>query len=466
MENKNVKKETKKDSKVVKKDVVVETKNSKKILPIVFISIILLALIAFGVYKLVSSNKPNNVYYAMIDRFAESMKKAIDNGEINQTKENAELKFNINSSDSSIKEIAKILNNMTLKVNAEGDIAKKYLNFGINAIYNNDKLFNGNFYIINDEIFMESSDFLDKAIRLASTSELATIWNSNNKEEYKNIINEMANVLKGSLKKEYFKITEETIKINGKDVIVKNEAIILSGKDLKQISIDFIENFKNNKKLIGYMSNMTNLSESEIKKSLEESKKSAMKNEVDSNIKLEINTYINKETDKFEGLKIKSAEYIEIRKIADTTFDIIVSNNNGELKVGTIELTDNLFDISFDIEEVKMNYRIAKRSDKSYDMVLSLSSDEFNMNINIIKEDNKTDGSFKVDAGKDSYELLIKMETETNAKVQVKKITDYVDLNTISEDDAMKMMENLSKNQNLMKFIEDINPTTTTTQMY
>ena len=88
------------------------------------------------------------------------------------------------------------------------------------------------------------------------------------------------------------------------------------------------------------------------------------------------------------------------------------------------------------------------------------------MNIKATQDDNKTNGSFKIEVGRDSYEILFKMEVDTNANVEVKKITDYVDLNTISEEDATKMMENLSKNQNLMKFIEDINPTTTTTQMY
>lgn len=440
------------EEKVVNEEKIVKEGGNNKGLLLGIIAVLVVALAVLAVYMFFNKPTPKNVYFRVIDEFSSSVNKSID--KLNTSKKE-EIKynvgFNMKTTNSSYNEIANIINKMKLSSSVQSDFGNKKLNANIDVLYNNSSLIDANVYLNNKDMYAELPSLYDKLIKMPLDNELnlEDIWNTLDKNSYKTIVNELTNIIKNNLKEEYFSNSVEKITVLNNEVEVSKQVLDLNGKNIVELQTNIINAMLNNDKLLNALSKTTNMTVSDIKLNLNETKKEVQEAE---GFVAEI--YLNIKNNKIEYITIKSGEEkIELVKASDDTFNIMLGNN----KVGALTLSNKEVNLNIDYEGTKITYKITNTS-----LEINGSFEDVTFSIKLNGNDKKGNLVMNVNSKEEKIDLTINADYEKSSikSVQEKDYSNYVELDKLTENDMNSIMTKLYENQNLMTLIQDISSLT------
>ncbi len=371
--------------------------------------ILLIALICGGAYYYYTNRiaNPSHIIISSLEKLNSQIsdKKTSDVFKLNGL---FTIKLDLGNED---KEIADIINNLSLQFKGEFDTKYKISNIDIDSKYKNDKLLKGNFYIENNDIYVYSSDIYDKYIKIDGEE-----FNLNNEkmnnlktitiDDEKIIINALVYAFNNSFDKDKIKTLSDNITINNKNYDVNNNYINLTNKDLQSFFNKFYDNLYEN---IDFMTVYKKIDETGNLKEFFERLNDQLEN---SHLTYKINFYTTKSffNQKLISIKFDMQENDDIASIITNFID------DYEL----IVQVDDFAYLKVNISPSVININ-AKFNDKDYKI-------EFNANFN--------------------YE-----EISTITKPDV---SNNINMDKLTIDDQDKMKEKLEKNENLSKFINDI----------
>ena len=416
---------------------------------LVILGILIVVGIVLGVLWFLNGGSTKNVYYQAIDNLASNAITNINNIEQELDKPigiNANISANMTTSDSSMQTLASLLNKMNINMDMEMDYNNKVSNMTYDIKYNNGSLIKADLVLNNENAFLDLNNLYDKTIKLPTNSEIDNIWQTYDFESYKTVIKEMASILKVSLKEDYF--TTRNDKIN--NINTKVYVLTLSGKDMYNLEIDILNNMLKNQNLL---SALNNLAGSDVKETLENIKSNVT--ETESAFISEI--YLNKITAKIEKMTFKvDNSALEFDKTGEDTFDIVLNNDGNKMIIGnailkenntTISLKDTGVDITIEFKN-ENNAEIVNLNFEVYGtyMKLNLERQEENGKVGItLNDDNNNKLTLNVD-----YSL------KNISKVTSKNISNYVELDKMTDNDYNTIMQNLYQNSTLMSLMQSL----------
>lgn len=423
--------------------------NKKKTITLVCIFCLIVVLVGIGYlyYKKSITNNPKLIFTKVIDNFATSVKETINESMdliTNPKSSDYNVSFNLTSSNADIKNVASIINKIQINANTEVDYNKKIINLKTNVIYNNSSLINANTYFNNNTMYFEVPELYNKAIRFQDDT-LNEVWQIYNKKDITIIINELVSIIKNNLKDEYFsKVEEEEL---------TNYILSLSNKDLYYLSLNILTSMSENDSILSSLANLTNMNKENIKNDILNEKQSITENSF-TNLKVTIS--IDKTIEIKRIIIASENDSLELIK-NNHKYDIIIFTDGESNTIGSIEANDNLFNININYDRLKLDYNI-KNSNNTFNMTFN---GEFEGNIiRIIVDGDNSAGKTKItikDA--DNYiNLLINLDykiKEVN-NIEAKSITNYTDIDKITEQNLASIEKNLANNENLLQLMQDI----------
>lgn len=419
----------------------------KVLLSIIGVLVVVLVALGFILY----SKGPNtkNVYLRTIDEFSSSVSKALDKTDLTKLQElNYNLSFNLNSSNSEYKEIAKILNNIKFNGSLEKDYKNKKANVNLEMLYNNSSMVNGSIYLNGKDLYAELPTLYDKLIKVPTdeTINLDELWNAYDKDNFKTIINELTKIVKNNLKEEYFTSSDEKITVLGKEVNTSKQVLTLTGEDLYNLENSIINDILNNDKLLNSLSKVTNVEVNNLKEELNNIKSELTKEDG----KLVVELYLNKIGQKLEYAVINmDNEKLELSKTGDDTFNILVNNE----KIGSITFTKDEIDLIVDYENNNVNLKFTK---DALNVTFKTEEGNFSIKLNGNEQKGKVIVNINVPSAKIDLIINIDYENKSIKSIKAKDYSNYVELDKMTEDDYNGIMTKLYENEALVTLIQDI----------
>ncbi len=426
-----------------------KSQNKKKNIIISLVIIFVIGLIGMG-YIYYAKNKTQNIYYQTIDQLGEALYKIFDNENSKPLKGTGTIDFSGTTNSQDLQEMFKILNKTKINMDLEMDQQNQKGNLLYDILYDEKTLLKANLLLNKNEMYCNLDNLYEKDIRLFKGLSDQNIWNDYSKD-YKIIIQELKEILKDSLKKEYFSKESVSINIdNHKEKVIKH-TLKLTSKDLEDIQKEMLNKIKDNDKLIEALSNISNKSKNSIISKLNEYKvEPTTKNNVVSEIYLDTKKELVKMV-----IKIDEDELI-IEKIKDNEY-IIKSNDNN---IGTIVETEKETKIVLIDEETNttINIEIGKNKEKNiFNIKIAISNVVLSFEINSSKD--KVNGEINVIVPDYDFDFKINfnMNIKEVSKVEVRDVKNYIDIDEMTDEDFNKITENLINNSaafnDLMKSI-------------
>ena len=426
-----------------------KSQNKKKNIIISLVIIFVIGLIGMG-YIYYAKNKTQNIYYQTIDQLGDALYKIFDNENSKPLKGTGTIDFSGTTNSQDLQEMFKILNKTKINMDLEMDQQNQKGNLLYDILYDEKTLLKANLLLNKNEMYCNLDNLYEKDIRLFKGLSDQNIWNDYSKD-YKIIIQELKEILKDSLKKEYFSKESVSINIdNHKEKVIKH-TLKLTSKDLEDIQKEMLNKIKDNDKLIEALSNISNKSKNSIISKLNEYKvEPTTKNNVVSEIYLDTKKELVKMV-----IKIDEDELI-IEKIKNNEY-IIKSNDNN---IGTFVETEKETKIVLIDEETNttINIEIGKNKEKNiFNIKIAISNVVLSFEINSSKD--KVNGEINVIVPDYDFDFKINfnMNIKEVSKVEVKDVKNYIDIDEMTDEDFNKITENLINNSaafnDLMKSI-------------
>lgn len=426
-----------------------KSQNKKKNIIISLVIIFVIGLIGMG-YIYYAKNKTQNIYYQTIDQLGDALYKIFDNENSKPLKGTGTIDFSGTTNSQDLQEMFKILNKTKINMDLEMDQQNQKGNLLYDILYDEKTLLKANLLLNKNEMYCNLDNLYEKDIRLFKGLSDQNIWNDYSKD-YKIIIQELKEILKDSLKKEYFSKESVSINIdNHKEKVIKH-TLKLTSKDLEDIQKEMLNKIKDNDKLIEALSNISNKSKNSIISKLNEYKvEPTTKNNVVSEIYLDTKKELVKMV-----IKIDEDELI-IEKIKNNEY-IIKSNDNN---IGTIVETEKETKIVLIDEETNttINIEIGKNKEKNiFNIKIAISNVVLSFEINSSKD--KVNGEINVIVPDYDFDFKINftMNIKEVSKVEVRDVKNYIDIDEMTDEDFNKITENLINNSaafnDLMKSI-------------
>ena len=421
-------------------------KNTGFNITLVILGLLIVLGIILGILWFVKGST-KNVYYQAIDNLADNAVVNIENIEEELNKPlgvNASISANLTTSDINMKTLANLLNKMKINMNIELDYNNKLSNITYDIKYNNDSLVKADLILNNNNAYLDLNNLYNKVIKLPDDTGIDYIWQNNNFDSYKTIVKEMANIIKASLKEDYF--TVKDTKVN--NVNTKVYILTLTGKDMYNFKLDIINNMLDNQNLINALNTIT---KTDIKQNIE----SIKNNITETNDTFTSEIYINKSTHKLENAIIKiNNGTIELNKTDTDKFDIILDSNDNRVNLGYIIISDNNFTISLKDTGVDITIETKKENNKD---IVNLNFEAYGTYIKLNLERQDKTGKVTMTLSNDNnFNLTLNMDYTLNQinKVTSKNVSNYIELNQMTENDYNTIMQNLYQNNTLMTLIQ------------
>lgn len=373
---------------------------------IIFV-ILLLAVIGGGVYYFMVIDTPQNIFKGLLDSKLFGIKlEAYEQSTID-----FEGNVKLMSSDEDMKQVFDIINKISVKGSIGEDYKNKTFFVNLEPSYESKKLLGINAYYENSNIYLESKDIYDKVLKSELPEETVEMINqlfeNENKEDVETIISSLKKSLSSALenvqnKKEYVKLDKN---------YVKKVSILVEPQTLA----DVYKSLANDSDFLSSLSKLTETPQSDIKESLED--------EIEYNEDLEEGDY--------EPIKISL--YLSIITNKFYKAEII----DEEVMI-TVEQEDDVFSYKLydedDIIQLEGSFSLVKNNKNDYSLFYS---------IDVIEE-------------QISMEFNIDYSVKYNEDIQKVSTTDAIDINNLSDAEANKILTNISENENIKKFVEDI----------
>ncbi len=381
---------------------------SKLIIAILIIVIILIGAIFY--YK--SATSANNIFTSQINKYIDNAQSKEQYDTLNST---VKLSTNVKPEDEQYQTIADYLNTAKITINSQTDYKNKTQYIGLDVDYQNADLLKGNVYYSGDDsknLYVFVNDLFDKYFKvdLSSIDENGEITDGLNSMFIPNVDNSkidkvndiLKNEINNQLKEEYFSQED----VDG----MKKSTLKLTVNQLKEMCTVMLNNLQNNEEFL--------------------------------------NCYNDKEKVKEAFSKLVDA----LNEAEDKDLDI-------EISLYTTGLLSNKFEkmeIAFSNDSDSVQLNINKIEDNNYEFYANISTTENNMKANV----ETLNGSLKIEEVDSNNKkavftisvpdlgivtLNVDISTEINGKLEEVDTSKSVDVNKLSDDEAMEIYTNLQK---------------------
>lgn len=368
---------------------------------ILFLVVLLLGMIIFTLVSV----KPKKIFTTSIDKVYSYVKE--NNNTIETTSGKFTFTTDLHSKNTQEEKILDIVNNLILSIHYAVDIDNKKINMDLDSQYKNKELLKANLFVENENAYVFLNDLYSKYIQVPIEGFDEAFATMKNKDDYEIVLKHLKEALNKALKDDYFQKENTTLAIQGKNIKVTENKLILNEKNTKEIaSILSVE--LNNDEFIKSVSKITTNSEEKIKERLN-SLQDENKNLNSKNFTISI--YTKGFQNEFMGIEFKDEhDAITILKEKKENYSYLLKTNNETYK-GNVEIKTNKKDIYLKI---------------------SLDTKEIN-------------GSITFDFVNDETPNIPNIDTSNAILIDSLKDTDSIDI-----------LNNLQKNEGVVEFIQSI----------
>lgn len=387
-----------------------EKKSGKKVGIIVTVIVLLLviAAIVVGMIYLNSTRKPEKI-------FAKSIEEAFETGEITDSrKEKAEfeLSVEIESNDPDVNEMKEYLEAIKLKLTTEIDLDKEIFNTNILATYDNEQVISFDTLIQNEKVYTYLKDLYSKYIELDEESlegvDLSSIFTfAETAQINENLINDIKQILIDEVNSR--ELTQEKSKLNDENVL--KTTLRLTPNDVLDITI----------KILNKINEYENMPE--LQEAIED-----LETELEYSTETENYADISLYTKGFKNDLIK-AEVLMINKDYDEAIVLEIEENSENESTITMSLNQESTSVSDATEQIVI----------------------------VMKRENQNEAtiSLKINTGdQESITLNVDYSVDYNANIEERDVSNSVKASSLTEEDAMEIMENIQKNEILYGLIQ------------
>ena len=267
----------------------------------------------------------------------------------------------------------------------------------------------GNAYVLLNDVF-------DKYIAVDSVEGMDDYFETAQiTEDHKVLVTEVKKALTKSLKSKFFETSKVELEINGKKENVTKNTLKLTKENMIELTKEFLEALKNDDKFLKSYAKINNTDEATVKDSLES----------------------------------------EIASIDGED----LAENAGEINLYTKGLFNELVKIEMLVYEGSdsLEFSLTKKDNNNYVVrLLTTDKEEFILNVNVTKEGNTLNLKISTNVERQNILLDIKYGYEYDKEVTLKDVSDSVNINELTEEQATEIMNKLSQNAGVQKIIEAI----------
>ena len=223
-------------------------KNTGLVVALSIIGVLIVLLGCLGVYYFFFKPTNQNVYYTAIDNvtsyFGNNIK-VFQDKVVNPSKVTGNIDFNLKTNDNSLKDLANIINRLRINVENDIDFSKNYLSSSYNINYNNSSLINVGTIINNKDLLVSLGELYPKKIKVSdfNASPIITLAID---DTYSRLVDELAEIIKDSLKENYFSSEKTTITYNNKKVNVTDYKLTLKNEENYEFEYNLLDGMLNN----------------------------------------------------------------------------------------------------------------------------------------------------------------------------------------------------------------------------
>ena len=388
-----------------------EENNSKKPNKFVILSLGLMAMVislvvGFIVYFQVFTDT-RTIYNHAIDKIFDEILKPIND---KSTKTSGSISFSANIDSPTNSGIISIINKLSVSMDFDIDYIEQLVKANGKLIYDNNDI-QGSFVAYDNYLYFSSNELYDKYIRYPFNYKDLLSSNGKYVNNCNDIIKELKKAITVSLKEDYFKTYDDKININGKEVKVTVNELIINNSNYKQIREDFYTYLYHSNKFIKAIASLTNKEEESIKESINSSLDSLAKENTFYNINLVMDVYTKGLIDSFVGLNIKY---------------------------------DNT------------NLSVYKTSKNTYSITLKYDDQVINTNITINKVKNKTIYVIDYENGNNKIKLNIGFDIYHHKRIKKPDLSNFIDYDKLTETDLENMRTKLEGNSLVSSLKRDL----------
>lgn len=434
------------------------------VIPLIVIVGLLVILIALGCYKILASSNPRNTYVTAIDNLATMLNNSLDatSTEINKPiGYTYNIELDLNSISSEMAQIIEILNKVKINADVELDYSAKKSNINLNVLYNNSSLINANVFAKNNEIYVSEDALYDKMIKMTK-EELDTLWTAYDIESYKIVINNVTEIVKNNLKEEYFESEDETIQINGKDIKTVKHSLSLTGQELYDLENTILTDMIEDKELVEALASISSVTKEDIKTNLKTTKEEL---ELDAEIEIEIDTYLNKSSMTIEKVVLDGADYdIVFERTNDEEYQIkeVAASTN---TLGALKITEAGIELAFEYDGIELIMNLQNDTNKTKTEVsIKSATDEINLTYNESNKDGN--GTIQIKSVEEQIDFKVNFTSKVKeiSEVSDKDTSNAILYENLTEADTNTIMTNLYQNAAVMSLMQDISAISATDQ--
>ncbi len=381
----------------------------------IILAIILIAALIGGAYFLYQKkfNDSKAIITNVLEDARSEIKKAFNTkSDDKKYKVDGHLNFDTNSTDESLK----LLKDIELQLGGEIDSKNSLANFTLNTKYKSDKLIDINGYYENKVGYVLLNGLYDKYIKLdinemekSIEGEMPNIKIEMNDIEV--IYDSFITAFSKEINNLDIKKSDDKITIDGKDVEVLDNAIILKDGEVNKLAKGIVTNLVNDQKFVATLNKITG---EDIKKDLNEILEGIDEEEFKGTYK--INFYTDKGM--FE------------KKIVSVRQTIIQDEVTTTINVDKISDDEVLF--TMDMMGINMSMRLKK------------NNSAVNATINVT-----TAGMY--------VKVNLSMNYEEIKEVTKPDVSNSIDYNSLTQEDIQKIQQRLMENKALLKLMEEVN---------
>ena len=387
-----------------------EKKSGKKVGIIVTVVVLLLviAAIVVGIIYLNSTRKPEKIFAKTI----EDTLQMVETENYRKAKIDLELSAEINAEDPEIKAVNEMLRAIKLKMILETDLDKKIFNENLLATYDGEQVISVDLLVQDNKMYAYLNDLFSKYIEFNEADlegvDLSSIFTATEAAEIdENLLNDIKQILVDEVNSR--ELTQEKTKLNDENVL--KTTLRLTPNEVLDILI----------KVLNKVNEYENIPE--LQQTIED-----LETEIEYSDETENYVDISLYT---KGLKndLVKAEALMINKDYDEAIVFEIEKNS-----------ENEYTISMALNEESTTVSEATE-------VMAIT----------VKEENENKGtmSLKINAGdQGSIVLNISYNMDYNANIEERDVSNSVNANSLTEEDAMEIMENIQKNEILYSIIQ------------
>lgn len=367
-------------------------KKKKFVLPLIIV-IALLAILV-GLY-FVFFTGPKKVFDKAISKSFDYLRENIANStSYDVVSGKGSLSYEITTSDQDMQSVLDIFNGIALDYNYAVDYQNKLMSFDLNSSYNNDDLLAISMYGENNKMYILLKDIYAKYIS-SDVEGYDNLFNvTKNGDELKTILNSAERALTKSLTKSDFVKSEETIKVDGKDVKVTKNALVLTNANFNRICKSLLTILKDDVDFISAVNKISADDNVDTKAALEAALDDVGEVDPDDKTVITLSIYTEgllKDIVKF-AFDMKDDDNnvaFSITKTTENNYALVATQNNEDIVTGTIKTNVTKGDktISNDMEifvsvpdmvNVKLNVKSSIAYDTTFNKIDTTNSVDYN----------------------------------------------------------------------------------------